>query len=156
MIYVGFSASDSWLSRLIRWMTGSEVSHAFVGFDWLDTEWVLEADRVGVRVIPFDQFAAENHIVDMIPVADSLDAIRPALLKLGRRYDYGGLFGSVIVLVGRWLRLKWHNPLQNGRALFCSELVVEDVLKPMGWPGAAELSAGDTNPADLRRFLRRN
>jgi hypothetical protein len=72
--------------------------------------------------------------------------------SVGAPYDFGGLFGSVWVLIGKWFHRKFHNPLQNSDALFCSELAVK-VLQGAKFPGSDLLVAYDTSPQDLRDFL---
>lgn len=154
MISVGFSTTNSPISRIIRWVTGARVSHSFLAFHWLGVDWALEAGFTGVKMTPLSEFQKHSKIVESVhlPGVHLLD-LKPALLDLGKSYDFGGLFGNLWIQIGRWLRLKFHNPTQDSRALFCSEFIVE-FLKDIGWPGSEGLVAADTTPEDLRKFLK--
>lgn len=158
MIKIGFSASDSLISRAIRWFTRSQASHAFLVVEggFFGVTVVMEATNGGFRIVPFEHYVNEHtRLVRLVEPRTSLDeGVRRAALWLGEHYDYGGLFGMAIVMVGRWLRRKWRNPWQNARAMFCSEAVVY-VLQASGYEGADRLSPSETSPEDLMTFLER-
>lgn len=156
MILIGFSTvPQNPFSRLIRAMTGSRVSHAWL----LDTEGfhgvevVIEATDVGFRLIPFDVFKKQNEVVATFTPPLSLEpGVRVAARWLGERYDFAGLFATSVVLLGRWLKRRWRNPVHSSDALFCSEAVVR-VLQASGYPEADKLVPEDTTPEDLLEFL---
>lgn len=157
MICVGFSThSGNVVSRLIRWMTGSKASHTWLLVDdaLFGTEMVMEATEVGFRFITYSRFKAEgNDIVTVVTPAFPLKpGMRQAAMWLGERYDFGGLLGSAVVLLGRWLRRKWKNPLGSSKAMFCSEAVVR-VMQAAGYPGSAALDPESITPQDLLDFL---
>jgi hypothetical protein len=155
MVRIGFSTTNSWVGRAIRWLTKSTVSHVFLLFEFAGREWVVEAGWNGVVIIPWSKFQAQNVVVKLIdvPEAYSIDLGR-TLDMVGEPYDYSGLLGMTWVMVGRWLRKKWHNPTQSGKALFCSEMVVI-LLQQSGYPGADTLDSHSTSPDDLLKFLER-
>lgn len=157
MIRVGFSThTKSILSRIIRWFTGSKASHAWLLVDdpFFGMEMVMEATETGFRFIPYDNFKAEgNDIVAVLEPAYPLDeGVRQAARWLGESYDFAGLFGSIFVMMGRWLRRKWRNPFDKAHSMFCSEAVVQ-VLQAAKYPGAEKFDPSATTPQDLLDFL---
>jgi len=159
MIRIGFSThQNNVMSRLIRWFTGSKVSHTWLLIEdaFFGVEMVMEATETGFRLIPYTNFKAEgNDIVAVLDPAHPLDAgVRQAALWLGERYDFTGLFGSAFVLLGRWLKRKWRNPFDAPQSMFCSEAVTR-VLQAAAYPGAQNLDPAATTPQDLLDFLGR-
>ncbi len=155
---IGFSTPKSFnpVSWLVRKLTGSTASHAF--FIYLDKDWevdmVMEAHEYGFRLMSLAHFEKKNEIVATFNPKSSIDVgVRHVALEyLGRAYDWGGLFGSAVLLFGRWLKRKWHNPWNASKAVFCSESVVIAMQKS-GYEGAAELVPHDTTPQDLLEFF---
>jgi hypothetical protein len=154
---IGFSTNKtSWISRIIRWFTKSTVSHTFIIY--YDVEWeqdmVMESEGGfggSVRIVRFNPEC--NSIVKIVEPKYSIEVgMRKMVDKLGEVYDYSGLFGMAWVMLGRWLRKKWHNPMHNSKALFCSELVAE-VLKDSSYPGSSILDPATTTPEDLLIFF---
>lgn len=113
---------------------------------------VLEAAMLGFTMRPLDAFLrAGNVLVATVPVEGTEDSVRKALEWLDEFYDYMGLVGMSVVMLGRLLGRQWHNPLRNPRALFCSESVTK-ILQAAGMvPG---LDPGATSPEDLLERLR--
>jgi hypothetical protein len=158
MVRVGFSThTKSVLSRIIRWFTGSKASHTWLIIEdtFFGVEMVMEATETGFRLIPFENFKAEgNDIVAIIEPVYPLDVgVRQAVRWLGESYDFAGLFGSVVVMLGRWLKRKWRNPLDRAQSMFCSEAVVR-VLQASLYPGSEKFDPSATTPQDLLDFLK--
>lgn len=154
-ILVGFSTQNSLPSRIIRKITKSSVSHAWLLLrgSFMGLDMVLEASSSGFHLTPYETFRSRNIIVETVePVAPLDDGVRLAASWLGSRYDFTGLLGSVIVQIGRWLRRKWRNPFDASRAMFCSEAIVY-VLRAAKYPGAEGLDPSGTSPEDLLDFL---
>lgn len=152
MIQVGFSTTHMYLSRIIRFFTKSECSHAFFVFDLFGKAWVLEAGFFGVTLLALEKFQKTNTVIALVPIEATESDLEAAMEELGDRYDFGGLLGSFFVIVGRWFKKKWKNPWDAPKALFCSEFVVK-ALQANGYPGAENLVAADTTPQDLLDFL---
>lgn len=159
MTYIGFSTPRRFnpVSWLVRKFTGSRCSHTW--FLYHDKDWgfdvVLEAHELGFRVIPFKRFKRANVIISIFtPVAESLDPGVSLVARrfLGTAYDFGGLVGMAVVLLGQWLKFKWRNPF-NSRGVFCSEAAVI-ALQHAGFPNARTLVASRTSPDHLERFLK--
>jgi hypothetical protein len=157
---VGFSTSKSWVSRLIRWFSDSVVSHAWLLYFDIDfgRDMVLESTLEGVRIIPFDVFKRHNVVRDewvFSPQAELASGLQRAGEQLGEQYDFRGLFGMLLVVIGRWLRKRWRNPLHNPNAMFCSEFVAS-VLKLSAYPGTDYWDPSSMTPDDLMEFFRRD
>jgi len=153
MNYVGFSTTNKIISRIIRWVTHSEVSHTFLAYQAFNRIWVLEAGFLGVSIVPLDKFKAKNNIVLMVPVRElSPDDLGAAMDQLGTAYDFGGLLGAIFPVIGHWFKRKWKNPWNNPKAMFCSELVVYS-LQSAKFPGTEALVPADTSPQDLKDFF---
>ena len=157
MVRVGFSTrTKNIFSRLIRWLTGSKTSHTWLLFEdsFFCLPMVMEATETGFRLIPYDNFKAEgNDIVAVIEPPYPLDeGVQQAARWLGERYDFTGLLGSVIVLLGRWFKRKWKNPLAASKAMFCSEAVVW-VMRAAKYPGSEAFDPEATTPQDLLDFF---
>lgn len=152
---IGFSTSQSWLSALIRFLTRSRVSHAFILYwdrDFMN-HMILEATHDGFRLVTVERFLAHNTVVELIDVGRTLNqGLSHVSAWVGSRYDAMGLVGMVWVVLGRWLRRRWHNPLGSSRSMFCSEAIVR-ALRADGFPGADSLDPEATSPADLLAFL---
>jgi len=159
-IHIGFSTPRKFnpASAVVRWFTQSKASHAF--FIYFDHDWhldmVLEAHEVGFRLIPYERFQQRNRIVAVYtPMLDiNVGTARVVKEFLGRAYDFGGLFGMSIVMLGRWLRRKWRNPWDSSKAAFCSEACVL-ALKYSDYPKAEHLTPHEMGPQDLMDFLDR-
>lgn len=157
MIKIGFSTGDSFVSRAIRWFTKSKSSHVFLIIEesFFGATMVMEATSGGFRLVPFDHYINDhNKLVKIVEPKTSLkEGVEKSVPWLGEHYDYGGLFGMAIVMLGRWLRRKWRNPWESPRAMFCSEAVVY-VLQASGYDGSSKLDASTTSPEDLMEFFK--
>jgi MYXO-CTERM domain-containing protein len=155
---IGFSTTDAILSRLVRWLTRSQVSHAFlVYFDVdFDREMVMEAVGAGFRIVPLDKFATHNRIVEIVTPRHSIDeGLRAAVEWLGESYDAPGLVGMAVLLAFRALRRRtrtMRNLIASPRALFCSEAVARACLA-CRYPGF-DRDPETTTPQDLYAFFR--
>ncbi|MGC4114605.1 MAG: hypothetical protein QM765_08345 [Myxococcales bacterium] len=157
MVKIGFStARGNPASLIIRALTGSKASHAWllVRVDPFGQDFVFEASEYGVRLVPWGQFRRQNRIVAVFEPQVSLEpAMQKAGELLGAYYDFKGLVGMAFVILGRWLRRKWRNPLNTAKAMWCSELVAK-VLKWAHHPGVEDLAPTRTSPQDLLDLLR--
>lgn len=149
-----FSTGNGFVSRAIRWLTRSKASHVSIVYYDVDFErdMLMEATGDGFHMVSFEKFKSKNKIVGVYEPKYSLEkGLKVAAEKLGEKYDFGGLFGMLWVLLGRWLRRKWYNPLQSNQALFCSEAVA-DIFADSAYP-SFELIPSRTDPQDLIEFL---
>jgi hypothetical protein len=157
MLRVGFSTTDSFVSKTIRWFTQSEVSHTFVLYydPAFQQTMVVEADWTGFRIIPLERFEKSNRIVEIreIPV-DEDPALSATAFMLGSPYDFKGLLGHALARVASVvLRRKVNTPFRSSRKIICSEAVVR-ILQVISYPDAEKLIPDAVSPQDLLDFLR--
>ncbi len=156
-VRIGFSTTDALLSRIVRALTRSKVSHAFlVYFDVdFDRDMVMEAVGAGFRIVPLDKFARHNRIVDVVTPRFPIDeGLRAAVDWLGESYDARGIVGMAILLAVRALRRRTRgarNLLASRRALFCSEAVAR-ACRACKYPGF-DRDPETTTPQDLYQFF---
>jgi hypothetical protein len=155
---IGFSTTDALVSRIIRKLTGSQVSHAFLVYRDVDfeREMVMEAVGAGFRIVPLDKFRKHNRVVAIVTPRHSLErGLRAAVEWLGESYDTAGLLGMALYLARRALqrgRRRLRNPLASQRALFCSEAVAL-ACRESAYPGF-DRDPETTSPQDLYLFFR--
>lgn len=132
-VHVGFSTTGGWLSRIIRRITGSPVSHSFVVYHSavFGKDMVLEASGHGFRIMAWQRFDKENKLVAMyrLKVSDAVlyEALGKLSDRLGDAYDTLSLFGY---LLRKWFRLN-RVPFDSRKKLVCSEAVALF----LGWCG---------------------
>lgn len=149
-VHVGFSTTGGWLSRIIRRMTGSPVSHSFVVYHSaaFGKDMVLEASGHGFRVMAWRRFDTENKLVAMyrLQVDDAIvhEALGKLADRLGDAYDTLSLFGY---LLRKWFRLK-RVPFDSRNKLVCSEAVALF----LGWCGMPFEDVGVVTPKVLLDF----
>jgi hypothetical protein len=151
-ITVGFSTTNKLVSRFIRWVTRSPVSHAFIIFDTPSFgRVVMQAEAWAYEVRPWPLWQQENILVaefetigpDLSPSIMSL-----APQYLGLKYDWRGAFlAGLWRWFGRWLRGKFNSP----HRLMCSEALLR-ILQHAGYGSVAHFDAEVTSP---RRLLDR-
>jgi hypothetical protein len=124
-ITIGFSTTNKWRSRLIRLITRSKVSHAWISFydATLKQRMIMQAETWGYEVRPFNRWVKENTWVSefKIPQINTVEALHYIASYLGSDYDYKACFYTMI---RRWISKKRKNPLDSPNKLMCSESVV--------------------------------
>jgi hypothetical protein len=159
-ILLGFSyKKGNVLSWLIRKVTGSKCSHAWLLIDdpFFGVPVVLQASLEGFTLDTYSRFCASNEVVAIVQPAIPLDQpLRDAWQALGTPYDYLGLLGMSWVMLGRAFHRVWKNPLSSADEMFCSEAVVEQILIPAKYPGVETLGLPqNVSPAQLLAFLQK-
>lgn len=153
MIQLGFSTSNAWYSKWIRWFTKSKVSHVFIVADWMGRRIVLEEGPFGYSTRTLESLAANDTIVELYtPPHDISAALAKSLDDLGSFYGYFVLIGMFFVMLGRFFGKKIRNPLTSARAMICSERTAY-VLQAAQYPGSETLDPPSTSPEDLLEFL---
>ena len=91
-IVVGFSTTNSLISKIIRSFTKSEVSHSYIRVydEFLKTPLILHADWGGVMFSHAEKFDIENRAAEEFIIDDTrLDcSIKKNLWHLGKKYHY--------------------------------------------------------------------
>jgi hypothetical protein len=155
-VWVGFSTTNLWISRLIRFFTRSKASHAWLSYESneLNSIIVLEAHYT-FRALPYAFFKRQNTIVKEVEITkgDTSTMVAACAKFLGTDYDYTGIVGGLIVSLGNWLKKKWKNPWGNPKVQTCSEAVVR-ALVAGGYPEADKFDPESVSPQDLIEFLK--
>jgi hypothetical protein len=156
-IQIGFSNSESWISRFICWITNSHVSHTFLLIEIGGREFIAEAAiGRGFRMMLKHKWEKENTIVELVNPVVPLDRGWLSVENwLGEKYSYRGLLGCGWVMLGRKLKRQFHNPFHKSGSLFCSEANTK-VIQESGWPGSENLIPSAMSPGDLLAFLKGN
>ena len=150
-INICFSTQKSWLSRLIRFVTRSDMSHALVTYkdETLGKVMVMEAQWRGFVIVPWTRWRQKNRLVARfslrVPEVDQAEALRKLAGRLGEEYDTLGLFGFAL---RRW-RKRSRNVFASSKKLYCSEACAE-LVRDSG------IAIGDPEsfePQDLFEFL---
>jgi len=134
-INVCFSTTSGKFSRLIRWFTRSNVSHALLTFrdETLNKVFVMEANGRGFMLVPWSKWKRHNQVVARYKLLADKDvqlaSLRTLSSSLGAEYDYIGILGF---LLRRFFK-RMANPFDNPTKMFCSEVVAQFLLKA-GFP----------------------
>lgn len=149
MIKIGFSTTQAWYSRLIRWFTKSKCSHTFVILPVMGVDFILEEGYRGYTLRPLS-LLGDNVVEILDPPVDIQKAVEDSFHDIGQMYGYLTLFGMLWVMIGRYLGLKWRNPLASSHSMICSERVARLLVES----GATGLDPVDTTPEDLRVWMK--
>lgn len=160
-ITIGFSTTNKWISRVIRWITRGKFSHAWIAFDdpSLDLRLVFQAEAWGVELRPWARWKKENIAKAEFALTepDSASRILRDLVSkaLGSKYDW---WSAALVGVKAWLK-RWVKggfdlrPSRSPRRLMCAELVTDflDRLRVFRSPAP---DPETTSPSELFLLLR--
>ena len=151
-VQVGFSTSEWWVSRVIRWFTKAKVSHAFLYSPFAELGDVAEAAWCGYRISTLTKLTSGTTRV--VTMKTPVVPLKMEIAKqwLDTPYAYAALFGEAWVCIGRLFRKMWKNPFPDPHHMFCSEAIVL-LMQQSGYPGADKLDAVSTSPDDLLRFM---
>ena len=146
-----FLTTDRILSRVIRVIGKSPASHVALGLHLHGVPVLLQADIGGVQITPRAKFLRKHRVVSEWAFTSPgiENALAGGVREIGERYDYVGLLGYLIVVLGKLFHRRLRNPLAARKAVVCSEFVVgldrEGYCVPE-WKG---LDPEATMPADL-------
>lgn len=109
-----FSASNNIGGAVVRLFTASSWNHVDVLFE--DGTLIGATARDGVQKTTLhhrlEAYQTRSYKIDQITLEDEQAARRFAELQVGKRYDWGGVFGTV-----------FRTALEHQSRWFCSELV---------------------------------
>lgn len=156
-VSIGFSTSDWWVSRVIRFFTRAPVSHTYIVFDDPSAAFrheVYEAAWCGFRISCREALTrGSTRIVREIPVGiNAMNALTTCREWLETPYDYLGLLGQAWVQIGLWLGQRWENPCASKHFDFCSEIAVQ-VLQRGCFAPVYGLIPSEIDPATLEKIL---
>jgi hypothetical protein len=151
-ITIGFSKNKKILSKIIRWITRSGVSHTYIKYRQPDTDKlvVCQASGLSVNIENYDLFLTHQeihqefdiHIDDCFWYA-AQDFIAT---NIGKPYSIKQLVGMIVVLIGRSIGIGINNPFRDGMHSF---ICVEVVANIIGICGAENLT-----PEDVLQYIR--
>lgn len=127
---VGFSTTNSFISRAIRFFTGGKVSHSYVRFfdEFLRTELVFHADKpVGCAMDDWAVFKQQNVVVNEFEIDDirTLPAIQANLHKLRKRYDWRRITSwAWFFTFKKWAKRKITSPTKDPKKLICVDFTL--------------------------------
>lgn len=150
-VRIVFTASRTWFGRAIRWITRSKVSHVFIEIPIWGERFAVESTVSGVRIVPAHKARhnIESEFQCDFPTKTGLLRVAEAL---GSPYDWAGTFFlGVLIIIGRWFKLKWKKLYWNTKSLKCSELVA-DFLRAAGTI-RADVNTEIITPDDVRALL---
>lgn len=146
---IGFSTSNSIISRIIRWFTRSKVSHSYIGYysHTFDKYMVMESTWSGFRIGNYKSWTIRNKIVYEFKCKRDLSkSLKHISNDLDLEYDYWSALG---LSVRRWFGKWYRNPFRDPNKLHCSEAVAiflqHDNL-------AQSLDPESTTPEDLLQY----
>lgn len=146
-VHVGFSTTGGWLSRGIRRVTRSRVSHCIVVYrcEMFGQEMVLEASGSGFRLISWRRWDRVNRLIALYRLNLPEESVRPALRqladRLGDSYDTVSLLGFVLRGLFRLKRV----PFDSRKRLVCSEALALF----LSWCGLPLRDIGTLTPRDM-------
>lgn len=155
MIKLVFTARPNWISRFIRWITKSPVSHVFIEYEskTFGGKWALEAWVPSVRSIP-SHLAKENVYEEKTLLHKSFD-VPTALMELGKYvgapYDYKSVLMFIPMIIFKKIVAKWRHPLVTNKSQFCSELTAR-FLMLLKLPGTEEWEPECITPYDIKKY----
>ena len=158
-VTVGFSTTNAWLSRLIRWITRGKVSHAWLAYNdqTLGLRMVMQAEAWAFELRPWHRWTQENTWVAEFRIlgGDQLLALQLRAKDIGLKYDYvAGLWVGIAAWFKRWLKTGLSfRPSRTPKKLMCSEAIVR-FLKEAQHTCAEDLDEELTSPVELYDILR--
>jgi len=151
-ITIGFSTTNKLMSRIIRWVTRGNVSHAWIAFydHCLDTRLVMQAETWGYEVRPWERWQRENILIaEFKTQQDMTISLRWIAPALGAKYDWtSAFFSGVKRWLGRWVKSHFNSP----KKLMCAEAVIR-FLQHSGSYAVSNLDPETTTPASLLRAV---
>lgn len=157
MIIVGFQRDRSLKSRLIRWITMGEWSHAWIEYNdklW-GGDWIAEATAAGVDVVPLERAPKKGELVLYVVKSWDVDpGFKVAKDFIGTEYDWlSVIWNSVLMVLFKitgWMWI-WNKVRRDSSKATCSEFVTI-IIKGSRMPGSEKLDPELTTPGKLQKF----
>lgn len=124
-VYAVYSTTEWPLSKAIRVLTKSPVSHCSIWLTVYGVPLVLQASIGGVKFACREEWLKHNKVVKVRRFRlDVTRGLQSAIGLLNARYDYVALLGYPLVMLARWFGRKIKNPLASASAQVCSEFLL--------------------------------
>lgn len=146
-IIIGFSAANSIIAKMIRWISRSEVNHSFIRFYdcCLEKNFVMDASWYGFRIIPYEKFLKTTKVVyEFKSKVDLSEGVKWSAEFLTNEYDW---LTSIWLVVSKFFK----NPFRSLKKWNC----VEAVIRVLQYSGLAEeLDPERLWPKDLLKYIK--
>jgi hypothetical protein len=153
LVTVGFSRGNTWLSKVICFMTKSNISHTYFRFHSEIPNMpdiIVQASGLMVNCVNEEVFESHSTIIEELDFIFEErqydDLLRFIAVRLGKPYSVKHLLGMTWVLINRYFGKRIKNPFADGDH---SYVCVELSAKGLNIPNAEELT-----PQDLLDILR--
>jgi hypothetical protein len=123
MVTIGFFSNDTFMPKLIKFITHSPVNHVAVGFMQDGKPMWLESSSSGVKIVDRGYLSGLYAEFEIIP--DVYNEVILAEKKVGEPYADLTMLGYLFVYLGRLLHIKINNPFYEKSAAVCSEFIIE-------------------------------
>ena len=157
MVRIVFTASNTTMGKMIRWVTNGKCSHTFIQLPLppFHGDFAIQAAFPKVEIVPISR--ARYNIVGEYACGFECDkGFEEIQYLIGEWYDFRGLalFGSIKVL-WKLFKKKVKAPWQNAKAQFCSELVARFFME-CKLPNTRDWIPERITPEDLRKYCANN
>ena len=158
-VRVGFSTTNKWQSRIIRWLTKAPCSHAWLSFydDTLRMRLVMQAEVWGYELRPWRRWQHENTLVEQFLFKEGgrelALPLREVAENLGTKYDFkAALWVGIVGWFKRWLKARLtFRPSRTPKKLMCSESVIR-FLNAAGYFLPPHFDPELTSPGELLQY----
>ena len=158
-ITVGFSTTNKFLSRVIRFFTVGSVSHSWIAHNSEDyrQRMVLQAEAWSFETRPWKRWLRENKWIAEYKYSGlyQIPSLQNTAKSLGLKYDWeNGILAGLLAWFRRWWGMKFSVRLRNtpGR-VWCAEAVVR-FLKEAGCDCVKNLDPETVVPSELYDIVR--
>lgn len=156
-IAVGFSTTNTFFAKAVRFFTNSTISHTYIRFydKTLKAHMILHSDFGGVQFSLAERFDAENVSMYEYVINDPRieSAITKNLWHLDKKYHYRKIWSWMwLIILKRWFVRKIKDPIENPKKLICTDFV----LYILNAAGITNIDIGSMTPQDLLRWFEEN
>lgn len=152
-VWVGFSTTNKFMSRLIRWVTRGKSSHAWLRYydETLQMHMVMQAELEGYETIPWKRWLTKNKLIAAYEPTEVnlIGGLRYIAQYLGADYD---LKSALWVGLKRWFGKKMRRVFHSPRKLMCSEAVAR-ALQQADVQCVKDVDPELVSPAELQAAL---
>lgn len=159
MIHVVFGTNEQWISKLIRWATRGEYSHAWLEYPSMvwGGRWAAHATEQGVVKEKAERVYARypKRVAYTIDTYDLTNGVRAVSDLIGDRYDFMAVIWNAILLVlwrSTGWQFLWRHVYRNASRQSCSEFVAR-ALRASGIPWMQDVDPELVPPPMLRKIL---
>lgn len=155
-LIIGFSrAPTKSFSRLICWVTKSQVSHSFILLEYADEQLIYQASGLAVNYENHDTFMSIEVPIEFYQFElTEAQRVKNELFRIntvGKPYSWRELIGYLWVLLARKFGKRVKNPLSGGQTAYvCVDVAAAHL------PVNPELNDGSMTPEDFRRWCSKN